>query len=186
MRFIRLNCFRRSPIAIWMRIVILIMRLIASVLLHAHAARVAPFTHSVATTQLNIQMARLAQLVPQLMNPARESALPLSLSLLVLLALCLSLSVFPLLSAFLPSSPWACKFTCRLAAFAFLHSHARPGTFNSNTRREVAGKYLAKEAKVASVWQLFWLFTLFVVKASAARAPNCFKFSCVLLLLPPL
>lgn len=60
MRFIRLNCFRRSPIAIWMRIVILIMRLIASVLLHAHAARVAPFTHSVATTQLNIQMARLA------------------------------------------------------------------------------------------------------------------------------
>lgn len=54
MRFIRLNCFRRSPIAIWMRIVILIMRLIASVLLHAHAARVAPTRHSVATTQLGL------------------------------------------------------------------------------------------------------------------------------------
>lgn len=57
MRFIRLNCFRRSPIAIWMRIVILIMRLIASVLLHAHAARVAPTTHSVATTQLGLSLA---------------------------------------------------------------------------------------------------------------------------------
>lgn len=59
MRFIRLKCFRQSSpspiqIAIWTRFEILIMRLIASVLLHAHAvrARVAPTTQRAGSSQL--------------------------------------------------------------------------------------------------------------------------------------
>lgn len=102
MRFIRLNCFRRSPIAIWMRIVILIMRLIASVLLHAHATFHTQRGNYTTWPVFSIQMARVAQLVRQLMNPAKESVLPLSLSLFVILLLCISLSLSS--TVFLPPS----------------------------------------------------------------------------------